>query len=128
VTELIAHLLGDYVLQSDWMALEKTGASLPAAAHAATYAVCFLPLTRDPVRLAVIGGTHFVIDRWRLARYVVWAKNQAVPTRLRYPWSEGRATGYHQDRPSWMAVWLMIAADNTLHLLVNRLVLAAGDA
>lgn len=130
----VAHLLGDYVIQSDWMAAEKVTASLPAAAHAVSYAAAFVPLTRSWRALAVIGGTHFAIDRWRLARHVVWAKNQAAPARYRYPRSHARATGYHPPdcppgadptscspgKPDWMAVWLMIVADNTLHLLLNR--------
>lgn len=123
-TPELAHLLGDYVLQSDWMAQEKTTAHLPAAAHAATYAACFLPLTRDPRALAVIAGSHFVIDRWRLARHVIWVKNQAAPRRHRYPWHDNNATGYQANRPDWLAVWLMIAADNTLHLLINRWAIA----
>lgn len=134
MSEALAHLFGDYVCQSDWMATEKTSAHLPAAAHAVTYAACFLPLTRSVRALAVIGGTHFVIDRWRLARHVVWLKNQAAPARHRYPWSHARATGYHDERcppgcdpvkcprgkPPWMSVWLMIVADNSMHLLINR--------
>ncbi len=121
----IAHLLGDYVVQSDWMAQQKTSSHVPAAAHALSYAACFLPLTRSPKRLAFIAGTHFVIDRWRLARYVVWAKNQAAPAEFRYPWSEGSPTGYRDDRPAWMTVWLLIIADNAMHLICNELALSA---
>lgn len=117
--QLVAHGVGDYVLQSDWMAQSKTSRSLPAAAHAITYGLPFLLLDPTPVAWLVIVGTHFVIDRWRLARYVVWAKNQLVPASWRYPWSEGKGTGYHEDRPPWMAVWLMIAADNVLHAVIN---------
>ena len=119
----LAHLAGDYVAQSDWMAQEKTKRWIPALAHAATYAACHLPLTRDPVALALIGGTHAVIDRYRLARHVVWAKNQLAPAEYRYPWSEGQTTGYHHTRPDWMAVWLMILADNCIHLAIGAAVL-----
>lgn len=121
----LAHLLGDYVVQSDWMAQEKTSRWGPALAHAASYTACHLIVTRDPRRLAVIGLTHAVIDRYRLARQLVWAKNQLAPARYRYPWRDGRATGYHADRPPWMAVWLMITADNTVHLIVNALAVEA---
>lgn len=136
----LAHLVGDYVVQSDWMAARKTSEHLPAVAHAATYTACFLPITRNPRALAVIGVTHFVIDRWRLARHVVWAKNQLAPPLFRHPWDgHVSATGYHdiaarevhgydppsdacdaQAKPTWMSVPLMIVADNTLHLLINR--------
>jgi hypothetical protein len=142
--EIAAHFAGDYLVQSDWMAAATVKRHLPAAAHALAYTGCFLPLTRDWRRLAVIGGTHFVIDRWRLAKYVCWAKNQAAPRAYRHAWGEHvQATGYHrptlpgdrkpgwddagdcdlQEKPVWMAVWLMIWADNGLHMILNHLAL-----
>ncbi len=30
------------------------------------------------------------------------------------------ATGYPSATPAWLAVWLLIIADNTLHLLINH--------
>lgn len=153
--QLLAHLVGDFCLQSNWMANEKTKRSVAAAAHVATYMIPFLFITRSPAALAVIGGTHFVIDRYRLARYVCWAKNFLAPpwvpsgcrehpdgcdgldggcccadkhlpggkTRRRNVWSECRATGYPPDTPPWLAVWLMIWADQTMHLTINYLAL-----
>lgn len=119
--QLIAHVVGDYVLQSDWMANEKTKRSVAAAVHALTYALPFLLLTRSPLALLIIVATHFVIDRWRLARFVVWLKNQLAPSTWRYPWKECEGTGYHSSRPPWMAVWLLIAADNAMHVLINAI-------
>lgn len=116
---LVAHLVGDYVLQSDWMALEKTRRWPPALAHAATYGLPFLLITRSPAALAVIVGSHAVIDRYRLARYLCWAKNQAAPARWRRPWAECTQTGYPPERPPWMTVWLLIAADNAVHVCLN---------
>jgi hypothetical protein len=116
---ILAHLVGDYLLQTDWMAQEKTRRWAPALAHAGTYGLPFLVITRSPLALAVIVGTHAVVDRYRLAKHVCWAKNQLAPASHRYPWREGRATGYRDDAPMWMTVWLMIIADNTLHLLIN---------
>jgi hypothetical protein len=116
---LLAHMLGDYVAQSHWMATEKTRRWLPAALHAATYTACYLMVTRSVPALAVIGVTHAVIDRYRLARYVVWAKNQLAPRSSRRPWPECSATGYPTEVPAWLSVWLMIAADNIIHLSIN---------
>jgi len=116
---VLAHLVGDYLIQTDWMAQEKTNRWLPAVAHAVTYGLPFLAITTDPVALAVIVGTHAVIDRYRLARHVCWAKNLLAPAAYRHPWSECSGTGYHRDRPAWLAVWLMILADNTMHIAIN---------
>ena len=114
--QFLAHLVGDYLAQSHWMAVEKVRRSLPAAIHALTYGLPFLLLRPSPLAWAVIVGSHFIIDRWRLARYVVWAKNLAG---LRRYWGNPRTTGYPDDTPPWLATWLLIIADNTLHLLCN---------
>lgn len=124
MNELIAHLIGDYVLQSDWMARDKTAKLGVAIVHAVVYALPFLVLcSPSPAALAVMVGTHAVIDRYRLAKYVCYAKNFLAPRRDWLPWKECSGTGYHKDRPPWMAVWLMIIADNTMHLLINHLAL-----
>ena len=115
--QIVAHLVGDSLLQSHWMATEKTRNSVAAAVHAATYTLPFAFITWSPVALALICITHFIVDRWRLARFVVWAKNGA-----RGPVT---ATGYADDVPAWLSVWLLIVADNTLHILINGAVLAA---
>ena len=95
VDQLIAHGVGDYLLQSEWMAREKTKRSLAAAVHCMFYVLPFLFITQNPVTLFVIGGTHFVIDRWHLARQVAWLKNRPWPGSR--PWSECRATGFDPD-------------------------------
>jgi hypothetical protein len=114
--QLILHLVGDYVTQSDWMAVNKTKSSLPALAHASVYSAPFLLLVGWRA-VSVILLTHFLIDRFRVARYVVFAKNF-----LGWPWpkwADCSVTGYPSDRPAWLTVWLMIAADNTMHLAIN---------
>ena len=117
---LLAHLAGDYVLQSHWMAQAKTSRWWPALVHAGVYTACYLPVTQSPLALLMIGGTHAVIDRHRLARHVIWAKNHLAPVGGRpQPWSACTATGYDPDVPAWLAVGLLIAADNTLHLVIN---------
>lgn len=121
---VLAHLAGDYLLQSHWMATEKTSRWWPAAAHAATYGLPYLAVTRSPAALAVIVVTHAVIDRYRLARHVCWAKNLAAPARHRRPWAECSGTGYPPETPAWLAVWLPIVADNTIHLLINTAAVA----
>ncbi len=113
---LLAHFVGDYIAQTHWMATEKTKRWLPAALHALTYTACYLPVTHSPLALLVIGGTHAVIDRYRLARYVVWFKNQFAPAKYRPALT---ATGYPSDTPPWLAFWLLIIVDNVIHLSIN---------
>jgi hypothetical protein len=74
---LLAHLAGDYLIQSHYMAAEKVNRWWPAVAHGVTYTVPYVFVTRSPAALLTIAGTHVVIDRWRLAKHVVWLKNLA---------------------------------------------------
>lgn len=65
--ELLAHLVGDYVLQSHVMATRKTSSWLWACIHAAFYGLPFLLLASWPAWLVIV-GTHAVIDRLGIAR------------------------------------------------------------
>lgn len=143
--QLILHLFGDYVAQSGWMANNKTKRSWPALAHALVYSLPFL-LLGSLNAFAVICVTHFFIDRFRLARYMIWLKDVILsPILLSGPepydcedyddytreldkfraewavqgWANCSATGYPSQTPSFLAVWLMIACDNTMHLAIN---------
>lgn len=117
MNEGLAHLLGDYVVQSDWMATQKTTSTLPGILHGASYAACFLPLTRSVRALAVIGGTHYVIDRYRLARHLQWFTNQFAPQEFR---PGHTSTGIRESAPDWLAVWLLFITDNTMHMTINH--------
>jgi len=158
--QLILHLIGDYITQSHWMAQRKIKESLPAFCHALVYSIPFLLLSPSSLAWIMIFGTHFLIDRFRLARYVLWAKNflspytrtrgfgetmddlkksghigsgptheahemsliieeQKRPIRWNPPWHICTETGYDPELHAWLAVWLLIAADNTLHLAIN---------
>lgn len=143
--QLILHLIGDYVTQSDYMAQNKTKRFCPAMLHAIVYSLPFLLLKPSWIAFAVILGTHFLIDRYRLARFVVYVKNVLLNPPLlgacfrgvdpadarlesefqdlaltgKWSWDNCSGTGYPADAPPWLAVWLLIAADNTLHLLIN---------
>ncbi len=114
--QLILHLLGDFVLQNDWMANNKCRRCCATLCHVLVYSIPFL-LIGSPAAVAVICVTHFFIDRYRLVRYVIWARNCWSPQRQ--PWSECSATGFHQSVPEWLATWLMIIIDGTLHLACN---------
>jgi len=116
--------VGDYIVQSHWMAVNKVKASVPAFVHALVYSLVFLALRPSLLAWLAIFSTHFVIDRWRLARYVVIIKNWVLaPSSFRDEWLDSNplitATGFPEGTPVWLATWLLIIVDNTLHLLCN---------
>lgn len=116
---ILAHLIGDYLLQSHWMATQKVTRWWPAFVHGVTYTLPFLFITQSPLALIFIAGTHMVIDRYRLAKHLSFAKNFMAPKSYWPNWKDSKATGYPSETPAWMAVWLMIILDNSLHLVLN---------
>jgi hypothetical protein len=122
VEQLLIHLWGDYITQTDWMAQNKTKRNLAAFLHATVYTLPFLLLTNSFNALFVIGSTHYLIDRYRLARYVIYVKNLATNPSLL--WADCCGTGYNNNAPAWLATWLLIIADNTLHLTINYLAIS----
>jgi hypothetical protein len=137
---LLAHGIGDWLLQSQYMASGKVKSSVPALAHVTVYGVVFaLLVTRSPAALAVIVGTHYFIDRYRLARHVNWLANFLAPIRrpvkFEYtrswtdrmdhwhstnpPWSECKTYGSPPRVPDHVAFMVMIVVDQVMHLTIN---------
>lgn len=119
---MLAHLVGDYLLQTQWMADNKTLRWGPAVWHGIFYTLPFLLITLSIPALLVICVTHIIIDRLRLAKYVVWFKNQFAPKSFRYGWdseANDKASGYPKKVPAFLSIWLMILADNIIHILIG---------
>lgn len=104
----LAHLVGDYLIQTDWMAARKRTQSVPCLIHAATYCLPFLFCGLCWRQIFAIGVEHFFQDRFGWARVF-----------MKYTDHEKFATGP-------LAPWSIIVTDNTLHLLFIALVAAAG--
>ena len=128
--QLLAHLIGDYVLQNHWMGQNKTKAWLPAIVHVAFYSLPFLLLADNWRQMAVISGTHLLIDRFRLARYwnewwgignpgILWTAWDVDAFPWEYNWGLVRERVDEGRAPDWLAVWLLIIVDNTMHLTIN---------
>ncbi len=121
--QLILHLTGDYLLQSDWMALHKIKNNRAAATHALVYSIPFLLLQPSFAAWFTIFFTHFIIDRFGVAKYVAFAKTKIAPCKYWPSWKDCETNGYHKDVPVWLSTWLLIISDNTLHLMINYIAL-----
>jgi len=119
--ELLLHLVGDYLLQTEQMALRKGRSWFWAVFHAGVYSLPFLLVIQRWEAWAVIFGTHAVIDRYQLAMFVCRFKNLFWfgPGR---PESDPQ-TGYAKDTPLHVKFWLVVIVDNTIHLVINHLAL-----
>ncbi len=110
MTQLLCHLFGDYVLQNQWMAenkTKKTDEGVNACLlHAFVYTLSFIFfLSASPHAALVIFGTHFLIDHYRLARL----------------WTQFYKIGV--GSPPYVEFWLNVIVDNSFHLLINFLAL-----
>lgn len=94
----LAHLIGDYIIQTDWMATKKRVSSVHCLIHAVSYLLPFLLCNIPALALVLIGSEHFVQDRFGLARLF-----------MRYTDHEEFATGA-------LAPWSVVVTDNILHL------------
>lgn len=142
--QLLCHIAGDFLFQSDYMAMNKSKRTLPCLVHVLTYTAVFLFLTTSWKALLVIGGVHFLLDRFpNIIRRMIWLKNHQGPGFKYVPFSTASVTGYYDNvlnevtgqpygnanvngfspRLNYVTVWLYIITDNFLHLLTNYLAL-----
>lgn len=136
--QLLVHVFADYVTQSDWMAMNKNKKSFPCLIHVLWYTFCFLLLTTSWKALLVIGGTHFIIDRFPvIIRRAIWYKNYIQSPTTYPPFEYCSTTGYFDDSPYhavppaalvkkfgaprhfFVTAWLYIITDNLAHLTIN---------
>ena len=117
MVQLGLHLIGDYIIQNDWMALNKKKSGwlghLACQIHCVTYALPFLFIGSWQA-VAAIYATHFIIDRYRLVDWFLAVRNGVFHI---------RNFGFGEERPALITVWLYIITDNIFHLLCNYLAL-----
>jgi hypothetical protein len=92
---LIAHLVGDYLFQNRWMALNKHKNSWVCVFHSTIYTWSIMVICGWwDWRAFVIALTHYLIDKFRIG--AKWRQFFSRDTEL--PWT--------------------ILSDNTMHLLI----------
>ena len=96
---IYAHLIGDYLIQTDWMANGKKRASWICAVHVLTYLLPFLLTPLAWWQVALIGAEHFVQDRTAFVPWLMRAKGSAA----------------FVQPPC--GPWSVIVTDNILHVL-----------
>lgn len=127
--ELLLHLIGDYVLQTEQMAVRKLRSWYWAIVHALVYSLPFFIYlcvingnwTRGLYAWLLIFGTHAVIDRLAVATTICRIKN-LVWFGPGAPEKEEN-TGYGIETPPYIRFWLVVIVDNTLHLVINHIAL-----
>lgn len=73
ITILIAHFVGDFVLQTNWMSLNKAKNFKPLLAHIAVYTMCLLVFG---YKFALINGVAHLITDMVSSRVTYYLWNQ----------------------------------------------------
>ncbi len=96
----LGHLVGDYLLQTDWMAMNKKQQSLPAAIHCLIWSLSVLFFTGWGWQIGlVLFVFHFIQDR----------------TQIINQWMNRFGQKEFANGP--FAPWSLVIVDNTFHLL-----------
>lgn len=113
--QLLLHLFGDFIVQNDYVALNKKKNTLKGWLyclwHCTTYSLPFLLITGWRAT-TLIGISHFIVDKTNIVPHFLRLRNFAPDT---------KNFGFLQDRPFAITIWLMIFTDNSLHLILNYL-------
>jgi len=104
LSPFIAHIIGDFILQTDWMAVNKKRSSFVCTVHIVVYLLPFLVCDLHWWQILIIGIEHFVQDR---SEFVNWW--------MRW-WKRARG-GYGTELP------LMV--DQAFHFVTIELVILA---
>lgn len=98
---LIAHLVGDYIFQTDWMAANKKALSSACTAHVCAYMVPFLFLGLEWWQFLAIAVQHWVQDRTHIVK---WCMIHIT-----------RQPNFAQA--PFFQPWSLVIIDNTWHLV-----------
>ena len=136
---VFAHLVADFVLQNDWIALNKAQGGRKGAealaAHGLHVGLCLLPAVfafglPGLVYLVVVVASHVLVDRWKV-QATRRAERAALETARRMLAGAGEAppSGLGSAWTAWPG--MLFLADQALHLviaIVGWLVLLEGVA
>lgn len=123
---LIGHLVGDYLLQNNWMAQRKGAHLLPCVVHCLIYTMSVCVFTSwSLLWITIVFASHFPIDRFGLAdKWLALIgsrslKNYYERGHLDIPLSDPEGN-YVRLRGGFTAL-VYAVADNTMHLLIMLL-------
>ncbi len=129
---ILGHLVGDYLFQTNWMALNKKESVLACGVHCFVWTACVMIFMWPELALLSVAGiikvgvlllaSHWILDGSKLIDWwltFIGSRDYASATRI---YREGQASGMAPKKVfasfiiSYTAI-VQTVADNTLHLL-----------
>jgi hypothetical protein len=121
---LLGHLVGDYLLQNNWMALNKKRSLRIAAVHCAIWTVCvvaFAPELLGVIPVIAAFASHLLLDATDLVdRWLALIGGRSYHSVQVY--TEQDNPELHKRFYVAYAALVQAVADNTLHLLFLYLI------
>ena len=115
--QIFLHLIGDYLIQNDWMALNKKSKTLKGELACQIHCILYaLPFLFIGSWYSVLGIyiSHYILDRTNIVAWYLAVKNGVFHV---------RNFGFSEERPFAISIWLLIIVDNIFHILFNYLFL-----
>ena len=123
---LFGHLVGDYVFQNRWMAMNKSGSTFKCVVHCLIYTatVCAFTWTFTWPWIALVFLSHFLVDRFSLAD--IWLKFIRGRNLIEFATKEPtHAEIMRGNNPASLVILrggftalVYAVTDNTFHLLI----------
>jgi hypothetical protein len=134
---LLGHLVGDYLLQNNWMAQRKQAHLAPCLVHCVIYTISVCSFTSfSPCWLLAVLLSHFPIDRWSLAdKWLHLIKGRSLTDYFtsghnNIPKSEKDTENNYLILRGGFTTLVYVIVDNTFHLLLmvlfQKLLTTAG--
>jgi len=125
---LLGHLAGDYLLQNEWMALNKSKNNrigwLAATIHCIHYtlAVCLFMWNFDIIWIVVVFLSHFPIDKFGLAeKYMHYLKGKGMKDFVKkddVPYADKSPLNRYDLLEGGFTAYVYSITDNTMHLIL----------
>ena len=125
---LLGHLAGDYLLQNEWMALNKSKNTkigwIAAFVHCIIYtlAVCLFMWNFDWYWMLIVFFSQFPIDKFSLAeKYLHYIKGKSLKDyvgRRKYKYKLEDKTNRFQVLEGAFTAVIYTITDNTMHLIL----------
>jgi hypothetical protein len=131
-TLVLGHLIGDFILQNKWMAMNKSASHFKCAVHCTLYTLAVTATTWPTIHSWIwsffVFLSHYPIDRWSLADKwlnliggrsldgFVEEGHAGIPVKPIHS-NDKKPLNYHILRGSFAGV-VYTATDNTMHLVL----------
>lgn len=131
---ILGHLLGDYLLQNEWMAMNKSKFTLEGwiacTVHCILYtlAICLFMWNFQPIWMIVVFLSHFPIDKFSLAeKYMHYIKGKGMKdyvlkdkwiNDLQYAPKPNKALNRYDMLEGGFTSIVYTVTDNSLHLIL----------